>query len=85
MELEAEPGNVKDRNALLVKAHFKDVCDIPRVHKAISLGTVTSKITKVSGKFQPLAGKMNFVCFISLVKLGVWSARKANFKYNETL
>ena len=95
VELEAEPGNVKDRNALLVKAHFKDewhfigyipVCDIPRVHKAISMGTVTTiKITKVSGKFQPLAGKMIFVCFISLVKLGVWGARKANFKYNETL
>jgi hypothetical protein len=95
LSLVDEPDNVKDKNALLVNAHFKDedhsigyipVYDLPRVHNARNNGTLRDiTVNRVSGKFIPLANKIIFSAYISLLKAGKWQSTKPTFKYNDQL
>jgi hypothetical protein len=93
--LEPEPDNIKDKNALLVKAYFNNndhaigyipVKDLPRVHAALKDGTLTSvTIQRVSGKYQPPAGKVILTAFINLVKIGKWGSQQRTLSYNSPL
>lgn len=94
LSLVDEPDNVKDKNALLVNAHFREdhsigyipVHDLPRVHNARNDGTLRDiSVNRVSGKFIPTANKMIFSAYITLLKGGKWQSTKPTFKYNDPL
>lgn len=95
LELEPEPSNPVDRNAVKIMAEvggckeamgYISVHDLPRVHQAMNDETITRlAVSLITGRYIQAAKAVIYSCHISVTKKGKWPCKDRKNVYNNDI
>ena len=94
IKLSKEVTNLVDRNALAYKAKLNDeyvtigyvgLHHLPRMHAALSQGSVAVTVTSLRRSYSVIAKKYIYICHCAHTKPGKWQKPNFDNKYNANL